>query len=135
MDKNNFTFSKKEKLCSRKVISLLFENGRSFYSEPFRILWMKSDNELPFPAQTVISAGKRTFPRAVTRNRIKRLVREVWRLNKNELYRQLQQMNTQVYIMIIYTGTKVPDYEKLETQMKDLVVKFSLYLASTMKNN
>ena len=131
---NKFTYSKKEKLYSRKVISRLFENGNSFYSEPFRLLWLKSEDINPYPAHAGVSVGKRSFPRAVDRNRIKRLIREAWRINKHQLYRQLEKLNLQIFIMIIYAGDKMPEYRELEAQMKDLVGKFSLHLTVISEN-
>ncbi|MEA1886769.1 MAG: ribonuclease P protein component [Bacteroidota bacterium] len=134
MYKNKYTFSKKERLCSRKVISQLFENGNSFYSEPFRVLWLKSDNILPYPAQTAISVGKKSFAGAVERNRLKRLIREAWRLNKHKLYKQLEKLNMQIAVMIIYSGNKIPEYLELEAQMEELISKFSLHLSRSPEN-
>jgi len=135
MDNSKFTFKKKEKLCSRKVISHLFENGNSFYSEPFRVQWLRCDDKLPFPVLTAISVGKKSFPEAVSRNRIKRLIREVWRLNKQHLYLHLKQMNLQLYIMIIYSGKKIPEYNELDRQMRKLVESFSAHLKTVIQNN
>ena len=128
MYSNKNTYSKKEKLCSRKDISRLFENGKTFYSEPFRLLWLKSEDILPFPAMTGISVGKKSFPKAVDRNRVKRLIRETWRINKHHLYSQLEQINIQLVIMIIYSGDKMPEYGELKERMQETIRKFSLHL-------
>ncbi len=96
---------------------------------------MKSSNKLPFPVLTALSVGKKSFPESVSRNRIKRLIREVWRVNKDQLYLHLKQMNIQIYLMIIYSGEKIPEYNKLETQMRNLVEKFSVHLNTSMQNN
>ena len=128
MYSNKNTYSKKEKLCSRKDISRLFENGKTFYSEPFRLLWLKSEDILPFPVMTGISVGKKSFPKAVDRNRVKRLIRETWRINKHHLYSQLEQINIQLVIMIIYSGDKMPEYGELKERMQETIRKFSLHL-------
>lgn len=134
MYNNKYTFSKKERLCSRKVISELFEKGNSFYSEPFRLLWLESDKVLPCPAQTAISVGKKAFAGAVERNRLKRLIREAWRLNKDKLYMQLEKLNMQIALMIIYSGSKMPEYRELETRMEELISKFSTHLSRATGN-
>ena len=134
MDNKRFTFSKKEKLCSRKVIASLFHHGNSFYSGPFRVLWIKSSDKLPFPALMAISVGKKSLPAAVKRNRVKRLVREAWRLNKHKLYALLEEMNMQLYIMLIYTGDEIPEYASLERQVDKLVGNFSLHLTAPRQN-
>jgi ribonuclease P protein component len=135
MYNNKFTYSKKEKLCSRKVITELFENGNVFYSESFRVLWLKSDDINPFPALSAISVGKKSFAKSVDRNRIKRLIRETWRLNKNYLYNELEKLNIQIVIMIIYIGDKVPDYNELEEQMRNLIRKFLPHLKTKTENS
>jgi len=134
MDNKRFTFSKKEKLCSRKVISALFDHGRSFYSGPFRVVWMKSSEPLPCPAQLAISIGKKTMPRAVKRNRVKRLVREAWRMNKHQLYTRLGEMNSHLYIMLIYTAKEIPGYAAMEREVDKLVGNFSLHLNAGTQN-
>lgn len=134
MYNNKYTYSKKEKLCSRKDILRLFEHGNTFYSDPFRLLWLKSEDTLPFPALTGISVGKKSFSKAVDRNRIKRLIRETWRVNKQHLYGQLEQINIQIVIMIIYSGDKIPEFSNLNERMQEAIRKFLLHLNTTKEN-
>ena len=80
-----FSFPKKEKLTSKIIIDRLFKEGESTFKYPFRILFLSDTSySEPFP-QIVISVSKRNFKHAVDRNRIKRLIREAYRLQKNEL--------------------------------------------------
>ncbi len=128
MYSNKYTYSKKEKLCSPEVISLLFENGHSFYSEPFRIVWMQNKDQQSFPALSAISVGKKSIKRAVDRNRTKRRIREAWRVKKPMLYKQLADLDIQILLIIIYTGKRVPDYSYIEEKTEVLVNNFSLHL-------
>lgn len=99
-----YTFPKEEHLCRKKLIEELFgKQGSSFGVYPLRIVWIKSPTPLNGSPQVLISVSKRTFKRAVDRNRIKRLIREAYRLNK---YRLVEQPNGhQVALLgIIFTG-------------------------------
>ncbi len=89
------TFNKSERLCSTKMISGLFEDGHTFHNQLFKVVWIKSPVLIPYPAQIVISVSKRSFRLAVTRNLIKRRVREAYRKNKNLLYDFLTAENKQ----------------------------------------
>ena len=75
-----FSFSKAERLCSRKAIDKLFAEGKSFTLFPLRILHLPQETN-----QVLISVSKRRFKRAVDRNAIKRRIREGYRLNKHIL--------------------------------------------------
>ncbi|MCV9388853.1 ribonuclease P protein component [Reichenbachiella ulvae] len=77
-----FGFSKAERLNSKKEIDALFQKGASFYFYPFLIKYSPSENSEAQCHQALISVSKRNFKRAVDRNRVKRLVRESYRLNK-----------------------------------------------------
>ncbi len=84
----DFTFKRAERLKSRKVIEQLFKQGQSFAQYPLRIVWVEmAEPRSEFPAQFALSVSKKKFKRAVDRNRIRRLVREAYRLNKHVLYR------------------------------------------------
>ncbi len=130
MYNKRYGFGKKEKLCSRKVISLLFEKGNSFNEQPFRLVWTLNTDNIPFPAQTAISVGKKNIRQAVERNRIKRLIREAWRLNKDIIYNTLEKHKLQLYLMIIYSGPANIEYHDVEAGIKKLVNKFSLHLTT-----
>ena len=83
------TFPKEEHLCRKKLIEELFsKQGSSFGVYPLRIVWIKSEALTSAPPQVLISVSKRTFKRAVDRNRLKRLLREAYRLNKYRLTEQ-----------------------------------------------
>jgi ribonuclease P protein component len=78
-----FSFSKAERLSSKKLIQELFDKGSSFYLHPFKIFFLKTDQtELN---QLLISVPKSNFKRAVDRNALKRRIREGYRLNKSSV--------------------------------------------------
>ena len=84
-----YTFPKEEHLCRQKLIDELFsKQSSSFGVYPLRIVWIKATAPTAAPPQVLISVSKRTFKRAVDRNRLKRLIREAYRLNKYRLTEQ-----------------------------------------------
>ena len=105
-------FGKAEKLKSRKVVEELFARGKSLNVFPIRIFY----KFLPLPAdektvlQVGVSVSKRNFKRAVDRNRIKRLLRETYRLQKRELIEVLKVQRRIGYIFFIYTDKQMPQY-------------------------
>ena len=97
---------------SRKQIEFLFKEGKSFPAFPFRVYY--SVQPLPVadcPLLFGVAAGTRNFKKAVDRNRIKRLIREAWRLQKNELKQKLIEKNLQLHVFFIFTGKELPDYK------------------------
>ena len=118
-----YTFSKEEHLCRKKLIEELFgKQGSSFGAYPLRIVWTKSAAPTTAPPQVLISVSKRTFKRAVDRNRIKRLIREAYRLNK---YRLLEQPNGhQVALLgIIFTGKEKSPLALVEKKLISAILR------------
>lgn len=116
-----FTFNKNEKLKSKKLIDEIFTDGKSISVYPLRLVYLPKVFDEPVKAKTGVSVSKRHFKTAINRNRIKRLLREVYRLNKSNYFNNLP---TQYAFMILYIGKEVPTYKKIETQMNLLFEKF-----------
>jgi len=114
MNTRRETFEKSERLCSTKIISGLFDNGNVFYTPLFKVVWIISPVNIPYPAQIAFSVSKRGFRLAVTRNLIKRRMREAYRKNKYLLYEYLVSENRQVVFTAILRGNKVPDFTVIE---------------------
>jgi ribonuclease P protein component len=115
------TFDKSERLCSTKLITALFENGNVFYTSLFKVVWYKSPAVLPSTVQIAFSVSKRGFRDAVTRNLIKRRMREAWRKNKHNLYESLNSQNTQIVLIVIILGKAVPEYLIIEKSIKEII--------------
>src|SRR5450756_157774 len=109
MNTTRETFDKSERLCSTKVITGLFESGNIFYTSLFKVVWGRSPAPIPGPAQVTFSVSKRGFRLAVTRNLIKRRMREAYRKNKRTLYDHLISQNIQIAFVVILRGNAVPD--------------------------
>jgi ribonuclease P protein component len=117
------TFEKSERLCSRKIIGALFEEGNIFYNSLFKVVWNKSQDSTSGPAQVAFSVSKRGFRLAVTRNLIKRRMREAYRKNKNTLYDHLLSQNIKIAFVVILRGNAVPDYLMIEKSIKEVTGK------------
>ena len=119
-----FSFQKEERLKSRKVIGQLFQKGHSFTSFPIRFIWVKMDAPLSdFPFQVSISVPKRKFPKAVDRNRLRRRVREAYRLHKHILYQRFENQNVQFGLMLIFVAKEDMDFFDIEKR------RFSFFIA------
>lgn len=110
-------FRKSERLCRKKYIDELFASGKSFYSYPFRLVWMPISDKLPLPAQLGISVQKRMFKKAVHRNLIKRRIREAYRKNKSEIYIKLEEHDMRIVFMLIYTATSIMSSKEIEDKI------------------
>jgi ribonuclease P protein component len=119
---SRYTFGKKEKLCSKLVIDRLFADGRSFKEYPIRVLYLPLEKG-EVAAQLLISVPKRKFAAAVSRNRIKRLIREAYRLNKTELIENWQSSGKYFALAFVYIGNDIVEYAELTAIMKRILEK------------
>lgn len=78
--------TKNERLCSKKMIELLFQSGSSLMAFPFRFQYILVDSQEEYPVNVLFSIPKKRFKRAVKRNLIRRRTKEAFRLNKQMLY-------------------------------------------------
>jgi len=113
------TFTKEERLCSKRKIDSLFHSGSSFIVYPFRVVYFASPSqENLYPVQVILSVSKRRFKHAHDRNRIKRLIREVYRLQKNELlYEEANKLSLNLDMAIQYVGKEELGFELLFAKM------------------
>ncbi|MFA6923202.1 MAG: ribonuclease P protein component [Bacteroidales bacterium] len=111
------TFKKDERLCSRKVISELFEKGNSFNVFPIKTIWLKTSFESPYPAKILIVVPKKNIKKAVDRNKIKRRIREIYRKNKESLYEYLKRTEKQYVFALIYLDKNIISFKELEEKI------------------
>jgi ribonuclease P protein component len=102
-----------ERLRLRSRIDLLFQHGRSFSANTLKVIHTIESGEKP-RIKILVSVPRRKFKKAVFRNRIKRLMREAYRLNKSIV--QEIGLNYSLNIAFIYTGDK-PNIEYVEIEI------------------
>lgn len=122
------TFSKNEKLCSEKLISRVFADGKSIVKYPLRAVYIIDDlkeGEEPL-CQVLVSVPKKRFKRAVKRNRIKRLIREAYRLNKYSLV--VANKSKRVSLSFVMLDDKEPTYKQIQSAVVKVIDKILLVL-------
>ncbi|MEX1382571.1 ribonuclease P protein component [Lutibacter sp.] len=117
----SYTLGKEEKLKSKKLIEQLFAEGNHVKSFPLRLIYLPIHHGAEFPIKAGFSVPKRNVKLAVNRNRIKRLIREVYRINKHSFTKNL---NEQYIFMFIYMAKEEINYVDLEVSLKKVISKF-----------
>lgn len=118
-----FTFNKLERLKSRKLIEHLFSKGKSLSVFPFKVLYNFLELSTGTNLQAGVTVSSRNFKKAVDRNRIKRIMREGYRLQKVPLLDALHERNLQLAVFFIYTGKEIPEFAEVNQKMETVVNK------------
>jgi len=117
MENKRFTFGKAERLGSKIQIEELFARGDSFFKYPFKVIIHQGPVTGKPLVSILITVPKRSFKKAVDRNRIKRLIREAYRLNKHIVYEQLGQNDMTVNLALIYTAKSILSFQEIERKI------------------
>ncbi|PBQ32044.1 ribonuclease P protein component [Sphingobacteriaceae bacterium] len=102
-------------------MELLFSKGKSLTSYPVKLVYTETPVELIFPAQAMFVAPKRSFKRAHDRNKLKRRMREVYRLHKGPFYENLKLNSKKLLVAFIYIGKKQEEYPAIEKSILKLI--------------
>lgn len=118
----DFSYPKPQKLKSKKIIDLLFTEGKSVSKYPLRLVYVKHDFEEEVPLKIGVSVSKKYFKKAVDRNYFKRILRETYRLNKQLL---IENLDAKYCLMFFYqTNEKLP-YQEINQKTIQLFEKFT----------
>jgi ribonuclease P protein component len=115
-----YRFGREQKLKSRKLIGKVFSEGKSSYSHSLKAIWL-TENPFHF-LQVGVSVSSRYFKKATDRNRIKRLMREAIRLQKQELESVLTANGKQLSLFLLYNGNDMPQLDDISKDF-DIIAK------------
>ena len=112
------TFKKPERISFQREIDHLFKQGSAFISYPLRVAYLE---QKPFSGATVsvlVSVPKKKVKRAVKRNRMKRLIREAYRLNKSSLIQHCLEKENGLLIAFLFIGNELCQWKEMEAAMQ-----------------
>jgi ribonuclease P protein component len=118
-----FGLGRHQKLKSRKAIDAIFREGRRFNIQPYRVFYLPGeiDAHAQEPLQFGVSAGSRQFKKAVDRNRIKRLSREAWRLQKQSLELTLKDNRKKLSVFLVFIDPVIPAFETVMEKVRRII--------------
>ena len=119
------SFTKAERISLQREIDLLFQEGASFMAYPLRVIYVEKESFSGVPVAILISVPKKRLKRAVKRNRVKRLIRETYRLNKSALWESLHVSEKGLLIAFVYVGNEVCSFSTLNASMKKVIAKLA----------
>ena len=121
-----FTYQKLDKLKSRKQTQFLFSKGQAITVFPIRLVYTieiidntTSTTPSSYLLQAGVGAPSNTFKKAVLRNRVKRLLREAYRLEKPSFVNQAALENKKVNLFFLYTDTLVLPQAEIQAKVKE----------------
>ncbi len=114
-------FPRHEKLKSATLINRLFEEGNHLTVFPLRLQYLETALPAKVPVQAGVTVSKRKFKNAVHRNRVKRLMRESYRKQKQLIFNNSEQTFA---FLFIYLGKEIPSQADMDRSMRLLIDKF-----------
>lgn len=122
--KGTYAFSKSSRLKSRKKLQQVFSTGRRLYSGNVKLLCIREPAEKP-AVYCGVGTSSRHFRKAVDRNRIKRLLREAYRLQQYPLKELAAQTSSSYSLFFLFTGKEIPLYSDIYKQIGRILEKLA----------
>ena len=119
--KEGYIFPKKEKLKSKKAFDALFNEGKTLKAHPLQLRYLPLEFEDGSQIKVAVVAPKRKFKKAFQRNRIKRLLREAYRLNKSIVFNNIE---GSFALLFLYLGNSMPAPVDVEQAVQQLLQDF-----------
>ena len=123
-----FSYGKTEKLKGRKLVQELFNKGKTFTVYPVKVFYIQPEVKLDHPVKVGVGTSTKYFKKGVDRNSIKRLLREIYRIEKLPLHDHLHASRKQVVIFFLYVDRSIPEYAELKTKMQVALHKLTKQL-------
>lgn len=127
-----FNYPKTEKLKSRKTIDLLFTSGKSVAKYPLRLVYAPLDTDEKSIIKIGVSVSKKNFKHAVDRNYFKRVLRECYRINKEQLISNLDKPHA---MMLFYQTKERLNYHDINQKTIQLFDKFLIEIKKNTIND
>jgi len=118
----DLSYPKREKLKSKKIIDQLFVEGKSITHFPLKLIYLETPLPEGLKLQVGVAVSKKRFKNAVKRNRVKRLLRESYRVHKNKV---TDHSKSSYAFLILYLGKKMPTHAVVDKQLQYLLDKFN----------
>ena len=115
------TYPKAERLKSLLVLDKAFSEGSNIKAFPILARHTSSNHDAEVPFQVATTVSKRRFRKAVSRNRIKRLMREAWRIEKHLLEANWKPGDQKKALVLIYVGKDIPTFAECSHTIKKIV--------------
>jgi ribonuclease P protein component len=112
-----YTLGKTERIKSRSVFDLLFEQGKNIRLGLINTTFLTRDFQEEAPIQAAFIVPKKKFKKAFERNKIRRRMKEAYRKNKAILYDHAESSLTGYYIAFIYNGQQIANYKEIEEKI------------------
>ena len=109
------TLSRNERLKGTKAVQQVFADGESFTCYPLRVLYVRDAESR---TQVLFSVPKKRFRHAVDRNRLKRLMRESYRLNKHILL----QKKGGLHVAFVAIADVLPNFDFVQKKMREALL-------------
>jgi ribonuclease P protein component len=127
-----YTFKKNERITSKITITEIIKKGKVLKAFPFYVRFLPKE-DINVPVKILIAVGKKRFKNASDRNRIKRLIRESYRLNKHKLHNCLTDNDKKIVLLISYIDKSKPDYKTINDTMTSTIEQLCKYFSENDK--
>jgi ribonuclease P protein component len=120
-----FFFRKKERMSGIKPVQRLFtEKTGSIFIYPLKLVWLEHQDAGVTPVRVLFAVPKRRFRKAHERNRVKRILREVYRKNAHLIREHLTSKEVKMDVSLAYVGEKAIDEQEVERIFLSIAKRF-----------